>query len=462
MIKAHVGYEIFPDRFYRIGKSEDFLPWDKPIVQHQGQEYDFYGGNLKGIISKISYLRDLGVEFIYITPIFKATTNHRYDCIDFFNIDPILGDEMDLKELCEIAHKNEIQIFVDVAFNHVGSKHPWFQSAAKNGKEKEFFKRKANGFMYWANVKNMPELNLENGKLKEILWGLKNSVIEKWIKVGVDGWRLDCAYDLGYDYCHEITTNVKKIGGKTVIGEIWSYPQKWLSNGVLDGVMNYYFTEIIKRYVLREINGDFAAKILSDTIKDCGSDVLLSSWNMLSSHDTPRIKNIFGKFWKLAVILQFTLPGSPIVYYGEEIGLNNKGDPFCRGPMKWELTNKTNKTLKFYRTLISLFKNSKALNEGFFESVISNSPEVLAFMRKTDRISETKLVVVNPTNEDKKIELYTYDSSLMNNTFFIDHFSNNMLSIKCSTISGKISAGSFGIFYIKTDDSKYTPYKRIM
>ncbi|MCL4408173.1 MAG: glycoside hydrolase family 13 protein [Thermotogae bacterium] len=460
-MKAYVGYEIFPDRFYRVGKSEDFLSWDKPVVQHEGQEYDFYGGNLKGIISKIPYLRDLGIEFIYITPIFKATTNHRYDCMDFFSIDPVLGDENDIEKLCKIVHNNGMQIFIDVTFNHVGSKHPWFKSAVENGKEKDFFRKKADNFVYWANVKNMPELNLENEKLKEILWGVKNSVLEKWIKIGVDGLRLDCAYELGYDYCHEITTNVKKIGGKTAVGEIWSYPQEWISNGILDGVMNYYFMEIIKKYISRKIDGNFAAKILSDTVKDCGGNVLLSSWNMLSSHDTPRIKNIFDKLWKLAVALQFTLPGSPIIYYGEEIGLNSKGDPFCREPMKWELASQSNETLMFYRAIISLFKNSKALNEGFFESVISNTPEVLAFMRKTDRVSETKLVVVNPTNEDKKVELYTHDSALMNDTFFIDHFSNNRLSIKCSIISGEISAGSFGIFYIKIDDSEYTPYKRI-
>ena len=461
-MEAKVGYEIFPDRFRRIGPPRVGLKrWEDPVGAHTRHEYDFYGGNLKGIIAELDYMKELGADFIYLTPIFKATTNHRYDTTDYFSLDPLLGSEADLMKLSSELHRRQMRLVLDIAINHVGKKNPWFEKALKGGKEASYFCEKNGDFLRWYDVDNLPELNLENRELRELLWEGNDSVLTRWTELGVDDWRLDCAYDIGYHYCKDITSQLKTKGDHNTIGEIWSYPKKWFSSGVMDGVMNYFFRDLITSLLLGEVKGGHIATILEDTVKDCPLESLLKSWNVLSSHDTARISNTFGDLWKLAVALQFTLPGSPLIYYGEELGMEGETDPYCRQPMDWQLANEENSTYTFYQKMINLFKSSPALRTGNLEYVYTENRSILAFVRSNGRIRDFKLVIINPSSLDQSFQLYIRESSLMNCTHLIDHFTGSKIWSTSARLNGIIKAKSFGIFYPETERVGYSSYKRI-
>jgi cyclomaltodextrinase len=458
-MEAKIGYQIFPDRFYSYYKRGN-TPWNTPIIKDFEAGKRLYGGDLRGIEEKIEYLKKLNIDFIYLTPIFKANSNHRYDAKDYFEIDPVLGDDNELKSLINRLHENKIELCLDIALNHMSNESEWFKKALKGEKEKSFFRYENNDFTYWRDHKSLVELNLENKELQKILWQDDNSVMKKWTKLGVDHWRLDCAYDLGFEILEDIVKNIKALGkNHEIIGEVWAYPKEWIK--VMDGIMNYYYTIIIINLLKNKLKGKIASDILKKTIYDSGMKIL-KSWNMLSSHDSARIKNIFGNKWKLALIMQFTLPGSPLIYYGEEIGMEGDHDPFCRGVMEWEKVNENNETLKFYMKLIDLFNNSIALKKGKYYEVISNDEEILAYYRKYNSIRDGKLIVINPTNEEKDIQLYFEESLLLDAMHLFDHFSDNELYIEMGSVKGKLPPKSFGIFHMKEKEYRtYSAYKRL-
>ncbi|SHE37780.1 Glycosidase [Marinitoga hydrogenitolerans DSM 16785] len=457
-MEAKIGYQIFPDRFYSYYHRGN-TDWNTPITNDFNSGKRLYGGDLKGIEEKVSYLKELNIDFLYLTPIFESNSNHRYDAKTYFKIDPVLGDEIDLKNLIDTLHNNNIELCLDIALNHMSNESDWFKNALKNKKEKDFFRQENGNFTYWRDHKSLVELNLENKELQNLLWQDENSAMKKWTKLGVDHWRLDCAYDLGFDILKDIVIHLKSLGNHEIIGEVWAYPKDWIQ--IMDGIMNYYYTVIIKNMLNGTLKPITASQILKKVIFDSGMK-LLKSWNMLSSHDSPRIKNVFGKKWKLAVVMQFTLPGSPLIYYGEEIGMEGDHDPFCRGVMEWEKVDKDNETLNFYKKLINLFKNSEALKKGKYYEVIANDDNILAYYRKYKSIKDGNLIVINPSNEDKEIQLYFEESLLLDAMHLSDHFSDNELYIEMGSIKGKIPANSFGIFYMKPKEYEtYSAYKRL-
>jgi glycosidase len=461
-LRSKVGYEIFVDRFFPYFEKKNIKSWDLEVRKHERQEYDFYGGDLLGIAEKVEYLKNLGIDFLYLTPIFEAKTNHRYDCTNYFEIDPLVGTEKDLEMLCKKMAQNNIRIFLDIALNHMSKQSNWFQKAIKGGKEKRFFRIREDSVTRWGNVEQLVELNLENEDLQDILWKQDNSAMKYWSKFGISGWRLDCAYELGYEILKRIRASFKD-DNISFIGEIWSYPGKWVEEGILDGVMNYFYKELIDDFLELKINGNVFSEILETLYFDVGNK-LLKSWNILSSHDTSRIRTKYGERWKIAVGLQFTLPGSPLIYYGEELGLEGEGDPLCRNPMKWERWSEDNyQTFNFYKNIINFFKSSKSLYEGKFKKNYSNNKNILSFLRLTNCIDELRLIIANPSVKEQDFILYTQESSLMNHTFLEDYFSKNKVEVKSSKIIGKVSPNSFSIFLpkINRDSKAYSPYKRV-
>ena len=457
--RARIGYEIFPDRFFSSSQKTNTLDWNTPVKRKEkgAHQFEFYGGDLKGISQKLGYLDNLGIDFIYLTPVFEAVTNHRYDSTDFFKIDPLLGDEKDLKELIKRMHERNMRLCFDGVFNHISLKHDWY----KNRKKNDFILHKNGKPTMWSGAPGLPELNLDNKEVRDILWNDNNSVVKKWTSLGVDDWRLDCAYDIGYDYLTELTAALKDMGDHETIGEIWSYPGKWISDGVLDGVMNYYFRELIKAFVEGNIDGRLFNKMVDETVRECGAQNLLRSWNMLSSHDTPRLKRDFGKLWKPALVLQFTLPGSPLIYYGEELGLESDTDPYCRQPMPWDVAEKGNADLDFYKTLIKAFKSSKALHSGDFKQLNCQDSDIIAFSRTTDDIRDYRVIAINPTNEKKDVRLITKESSLMNVSRVVDIFTGDKSTIYFSMIFSQIEPHSFRIYKLDINENGYSPYKRV-
>ncbi len=446
-MKGKVGYEIFVDRFYNFNNvGYSFIPWHIPVKAHDKQEYDFYGGNLKGISKKIDYLKKLPVDFIYITPVFKANTNHRYDTIDFFCIDERAGTESDLLELKSILKENSMELYMDIALNHTSC-----FSGLKNNVD--FYTGKN-----WANVENLPELNLENIKLKNYLFNDSSSVLENYLKKGLTKWRFDCAYDLGYEILKEIKYHMNSICENEIIGEIWSYPSEWCR--VMDGVMNYYFQHLIKMLLYGKIDGSIFTAAVVKASMECG-DSIFKSWNILSTHDTPRIKNIFGDLWKIAVILQFTVPGSPLIYYGEEIGMQGEGDPYCRQPMLWQGDLRNNDSYNFYLKLIDEYKNVKGINCGKIKQLLASDKEIVCFERSSNEIRDTRWVIVNPTNKEISTCIITDNSSLMNYSKIRDVFSETEFEIFSSCIDAVIPPKFAGVFKIDEEKSRYNSYKRI-
>ncbi|HOO32391.1 MAG TPA: glycoside hydrolase family 13 protein [Thermotogota bacterium] len=457
--RGYVGYQIFPDRFYSSYKKEDTVDWDQPIEEKERgrHQLDFYGGDLKGIEEKIDYLKNLSVSFIYLTPIFQAVTNHRYDCTDFFSIDPILGTDDDLKTLADRLHEKGIRLVLDGVFNHIGMNHPWFTDE----KYRDFINRIDGKVVYWGGHGGLPELNLNNGEVRDLLWNASDSAVRKWTELGVDDWRLDCAYDVGFEYLRELRHVLKSMGDHDTIGEVWSYPKKWADGEVLDAVMNYYFRELVKSFFEKRIDGKMVTTLINDTVNDCGLENILKCWNVMSSHDTPRVKNDFGKHWRLAVALQFTLPGSPVVYYGEELGLDAAGDPYCREPMPWERLNARNDDLIFYKMMIDLFNNTTAINSGYFGKLEYKADDIIAFSRYTEDIRDYRVIVINPNDEKRDFQLISKESCLMNCSRLIDELSGEKADIFCSTIYGAIEPNSFGVYRIDLNEGGYSPYKRL-
>jgi glycosidase len=457
-MKARIGYEIFPDRFYSRTHKPKTLGWKEPITCRSdgSHQYDFYGGDLKGIIKKLDYIVSLDVDFVYLTPIFRALSSHRYDTLGFFEIDPMLGTLEDFKELSQRLHEENLRLVIDGVFNHISDRHIW------NGDEKDFILKNGEQKNYWNDLPWMPELNLENSELRKLLWSGEDSVVKYWLRMGADDWRLDCAYDIGYEYCREISNAAKSLGDHETIGEIWSYPEKWLKSGGLSSVMNYYFRELITQFLQRELKGEQFNSLIAKTVADCGLEPILKCWNTLSTHDTPRLRHTFKDRWSLALCLQFTLPGSPLIYYGEELGLNTDGDPHCRQPFPWHLATAENPDLRLYRKWISLFKSSAALNSGDFEGLQCANSQLLSYARKSERIQDLKVIIINPTDSVQSFRVYTRESSLMNNAIMSDHFSDRKAKITNSTVSGEIPANSFSVLYPEVAFKSYSPYKRVL
>ncbi len=457
--RGYVGYQIFPDRFNASYQKDHTLEWDQPIeVKEKGQhQLDFYGGDLKGIEEKVGYLKNLSIDFLYLTPIFEAVTNHRYDCTDFFKIDSILGDEKDLNDLAEKLHENGIRLVLDGVFNHIGMKHPWFTDE----KYHDFINRIDGEPVHWGGHKGLPELNLDNKALRDILWNDSDSVVQKWTRLGVDDWRLDCAYDVGFEYLRELRTVLKAMGDHDTIGEVWSYPKRWADGEVLDGVMNYYFRELIKSFMEDRIDGKTVTTIINDTVNDCGIENILKCWNVMSSHDTPRVKSDFGKHWRLAVALQFTLPGSPVVYYGEELGLESEGDPYCREPMPWGKLEANNDDLIFYKKMIDLFNDTVAINSGYFGKLEHKADDIIAFSRYTEDIRDYRVIVINPNDEKRDFQLISKESCLMNCSHMIDEFTGEKADLFYSTIYGSVGPNEFRVLKIDLNKGGYSPYKRL-
>jgi len=182
---------------------------------------------------------------------------------------------------------------------------------------------------------------------------------------------------------------------------------------------------------------------------------------MLSSHDTPRLKRDFGKLWKPALVLQFTLPGSPLIYYGEELGLESDTDPYCRQPMPWDVAEKGNADLDFYKTLIKAFKSSKALHSGDFKQLNCQDSDIIAFSRTTDDIRDYRVIAINPTNEKKDVRLITKESSLMNVSRVVDIFTGDKSTIYFSMIFSQIDPQSYRLYKLDINEDGYSPYKRV-
>lgn len=422
-----VMYQIFPDRFYHENgeflseRSDIFkrewndIPFYKP--EQFGGKYlanDFYGGNLKGIEKKLQYIAELGIDVIYLNPIFKAYSNHRYDTGNYMQIDEMLGKEEDFVSLCKKADEYGIKIILDGVFNHTGSNSIYFNKdgeydsvGAYQSKESEFynwynFEEWPDKYESWWGIKTLPGVNEESESYRDYILRNEDSVVKHWLKAGASGWRLDVVDELPDDFVKILRKEVKSCNEDAVIiGEVWedasnkeSYGKRreYLLGDELDSVMNYPFRNALIDMATGKIDAEkFDERIMS--IKENYPRAAYNSlMNFLSSHDVERIitvmsgapeKGCVNKDFqaeykvenyrrtiekvKQVVIFQMLMPGVPSVYYGDEIGMQGYADPFCRGAFLWD--NQDEDLKLWYKIAIALRHSSKAYSEGEFENV---------------------------------------------------------------------------------------------
>jgi alpha-glucosidase len=413
---AHVAYQIFPERF-AIGRphtsaSKLALPvyrevngvarrWDESPVQGDAQR-QFFGGDLQGILDRLDYLQELGVTLVYLTPVFKAPSNHKYDAIDFFTIDPMFGDERTLRRLIEALHERGMRIVLDAVLNHVSDHHPWFKAAQRGeAPYRDYFTFFEDGsYLCWWDHTSMPELNMDNPALQDVLFRRPDSLVQRYLAMGIDGWRFDVANDVGMRFAAQVREVVSaRFPDALLVGELLNYGGEWLRDGRgYHGLMNYYQRDA----VLEWLKGSIGARQINCTVREYyqgyGHAGATCSWNILATHDTPRLRTTLTTpgALKLAVLAQFTLPGVPLVYYGEENGMEGGHDPDCRRPMVWDEERWDPRIRGWYRKLIVLRQSRPELQDGAL-TVLGDKldGEALVFLRHTDVPNQASLVVLN-------------------------------------------------------------------
>ncbi len=478
-----VVYQIFVDRFASSKSPEQKkayfqpprrlrdwseLPTASPYDPKIGFQhvYDFWGGDLKGVQSKLDYIQSLNADVIYLTPIFKSLSNHKYDTEDYKAIAPEFGTKQDLQNLISAVHKRNQRIMLDGVFNHISNTSPLFLQAKNTPKSQyrnwfTFNTSYPNGYRAWYGIRDMPALRLENPAVRDYLWNAPDSVMRTYLKEGIDGWRLDVAYDIGPQYLAEATKAAHETkAGSAVVGEISGYPSQWF--GAVDGVFNFYSMQVAIDMLNTEISGGRAGQMLERLNTDAGIANLLRSWLHIDNHDTPRAANVVAdrSLRKLAQALLFTLPGSPVIYYGSELGMTGANDPEDRAPMRWELANDTNSDLKWVRQLTTIRKAHPALRYGDFHALDTDG--LFAFIRTTDKLGQTVLVVVNPANETVRETFATRVGRILSWGQLQDVLTGDKITSKKGLVTVEMQARSVRIFVpVLQSFGGYSPFERI-
>lgn len=460
--KEAVAYQIFVDRFNNSNPEGEFLGDRKDIIKRNwddqpfykaeqfGGEYkanDFFGGNLKGVQEKLPYLAELGITVIYLNPIFRAYTNHKYDTGNYEEIDPMFGTEDDFKELCQEAKKLGIRIILDGVFNHTGSDSKYFNKngtydsigayQSKNSPYYSWYKFIEWPQIYesWWGMTTLPHCEEKSEEFRKYILSDENAIVKKWLKNGASGWRLDVVDELPGFFVKELRKNVKSVDEEAVIiGEVWedasnksSYGERreYFLGRELDSVMNYPMRSALIDFILCRIDAVGFDERLMSLKENYPQDAYYCLLNMISSHDVERIMTKMGnapsrhsvdkeyqaKFKldgfaleqareraTLIMGLQMMLPGVPCVFYGDEIGMQGYGDPFCRAAFPWNKIDSYDPDgiiNKRYREMIKLRRNHKALSIGQFESVYKIG-YVYAFVRYDS--DDTFLIIANSAN----------------------------------------------------------------
>lgn len=484
-----VVYQVFVDRFARpsdermAAKSglyespRELKRWDElPVSGRKNEdaglwshELHFWGGDIGSLTGRLDHIEELGADVVYLNPIHEAYTNHKYDAQDYFGVSPEYGTREDVVALADALHGRDMRLMLDGVFNHMGATAPTFLAAQRDPESawREWFvfdEGARDGFRAWYGVANLPEVNLESEAVRARIWGDSDSVVRGWLRDGVDGWRLDVAYDIGPVLLEELVRSAQRTREDAwVVGEVWNYPEGW--SPPLDGVMNFHVRELLIAMSEGRVSGARTCELIDRMIEDVGIEPMLRSWLILDNHDTDRLatwsKN--ERMRALLVALQMTLPGSPVVYYGTELGMEGKGDPGCRAPMRWDLVSDDNPTLTRYRALLDLRADHPALRYGNFERLASE--KLFAFARRTDRVAETVVVVANPSAK-RVTEVLPVPLGMVMSGDLVDLLPYNVAGpahVRAGVMPITMGPHSVRIMTLQTDagDGGYTPYGRI-
>jgi cyclomaltodextrinase len=424
-VRDAVFYQIFPDRFARstrVTKPSNLEAWDAPPTV-----YGFKGGDLIGVLEHLDYLQDLGVTALFFNPIFQSAANHRYHTFDYHQVDPILGGNDALRTLLDEAHRRDMRVILDGVFNHAGRGFFQFHHILENGPASPYVDwfivrtyplrpyhapKGQQGYEAWWSLPALPKLNTDTAAVREFLW----DVGRRWIEFGADGWRLDVPSEIDDDaFWREFRRQVKDANPEAyIVGEIWHDARRWLEGDQFDAVMNYLFTRACLGFFI----GDhlLRAEVAKSGYKEIPTlnaqqfvdeiDRILSlypgevnevQFNLLGSHDTPRFKTLARgdtSAYRLATLFQMTYPGAPCIYYGDEIGMEGRHDPACRGAFPWDDGQWDRDLRDYVRRCIGLRRDHPALRRGELTWLFVGDG-VVAYGRRQE--GETLLVVLNNT-----------------------------------------------------------------
>lgn len=407
--KEQVYYQIFPERFEKVSPElspEDVQPWGSDPTRE-----NFMGGDIIGITKRLDYIQSLGITCIYLNPIFKAPSNHKYDTVDYYSIDPHFGTEQDFKELVEQAHKRNIRVILDGVFNHCGYYWPPFQDVVKNGDKspyKDWFfihsypvSLQEVNYDCVGHYKWMPKINLSNPEARKYFI----DVGKYWVReFGTDGWRLDVADEVPMTFWEEFSYQLKQQSPNCIlIGETWGDAQRLIAPGRLDSAMNYVFRDAVKDWLaLGKVKPSGFDHMANRMLAMYPYETVLRMYNLIGSHDTPRFLTVCGedeRMFRLAVALQMTFPGCPVVYYGDEVAMTGENDPGCRGAMDWTTAEQGSDLTDWFKKLISLRRSSESLISGDFHTALcDDQANAYGYCRSTE--NETTLVLLNASAKD--------------------------------------------------------------
>lgn len=412
-----VFYQIFPDRFANGNAANDpanVLKWhSRPSL------YSYFGGDLRGIQSKLDYLMDLGVNALYLNPVFQSAAPHRYHTTDYYRIDPLLGTMEDFHALLADVHRRGMRLILDGVFNHCGRGFFAFNDVLENQEHspyKEWFHIKhfpvdafspgeAQDYLAWWNIKSLPKFNTSNPEVRQYLL----DVARFWVEQGTDGWRLDVPNEIDDDdFWSDFRRVVREVNPEAaLIGEIWEVNPRWVGSGHFDGLMNYPLRDAVLDWLKgRNGPGQFADR-LEGILGAYPWEHVLAMYNTLGTHDTKRLRTYLdGDVRRVGLAFTFLLayPGVPAIYYGDEIGLEGDKDPDSRRTFPWDETQWEDELHSYLRRLIALRKNTPLLQMGEYRRIwVDEGQSGFAFARQAGE--EAVLVVLNAREQPLQAEI---------------------------------------------------------
>nr|WP_233167426.1 alpha-glycosidase [Paenibacillus roseus] len=404
-VKDAVFYQIFPERFANGDPGNDpanVLPWGGTPTPS-----NFFGGDLQGVMDHLDYLSQLGINAIYFTPVFEATTNHKYDTRDYFKVDPHFGTNETLKQLVSACHSRGIRVLLDAVFNHCGKTFPAFVDAMEKGAASDYadwfyvrswpleVKDGIPTYETFAFEPIMPKLNTENPEVKQYLLDVARYWIEE---IGIDGWRLDVANEVDHQFWREFRSTVKSINPDAyILGEIMHDSMPWLQGDQFDAVMNYPFTNALLNFFARKTtNAEQFSYAIQAQLASYPLQITEVAFNLLGSHDTARLLTLckgHKESVMLAYLFELTFYGAPCIYYGDEIGMEGEHDPLNRKCMEWDPDKQDRLLFSFFQNAIRLRKQYRALRTGGLRFLPQASKQLLVYERWDDQ--DRLLIIMN-------------------------------------------------------------------
>jgi len=411
-----IFYHIFPERFANGDPSNDpegAVPWGS-----EPREDTFMGGDLRGIMDHLDYLVDLGVTAIYLNPIFKARSNHKYDHADYMTVDPHFGTNELMKEFVRQAHATGIRIILDISQNHCGREFFAFQDVVEKGANSPYRNwyhfdgfpvagPENPNYRCWWGFGTLPEFNHDNPEVREYFWRVTRYWMEE---VGIDGWRLDVANELPHDYWRAWRELVKGINPDAyIVGEIWGDGSPWLKGDNFDAVMNYVWRDLVVDYFAEHsIGTEKFARSIRELLDRHPPSVNKAMFNMLGSHDTPRFLTVAkGRRERLmlAFFFQMTYVGAPVIYYGDEVGMMGERDPGCRGAFPWDPNAWDVELRNWVRRLARLRHAHAALRSAEFATVIADDGRTGVYGYRRGQGRDALIALINNAPEGQRITL---------------------------------------------------------